>query len=131
MYFKQTCLALVFGVSTAAMALPSPVGQDCVTMSGHLNAAHSLSSSSLEPFAHMLPANLDANAIDMSAYQLDLKPLQLNDITRLQFYTRDNLGVGAGYTSPYLWEAGRGPGPRMNSGPWSPGMMPAPYPGRR
>lgn len=57
------------------------------------------------------------------AMRLDLAPLT-NDIeAQMQITVKDNLSPGAGYTSPYLWEVGRGPSfDRGNR------VMPYPYP---
>ncbi len=51
---------------------------------------------------------------NMEAYKLDLKPLRANQLSELQLNTVNNLGQGAGYASPYLWEVGQGPGFRGN-----------------
>ncbi len=126
--FANLSLALTIGLTSAALALPANMGTECVNIGQSLDAAHSLNSPSIDPYSHLLPQTLDSNAIEMSSYALPLKPLQANDLTRLQFETRDNLGIGAGYSSPYLWEAGRGPGYRSPNGFWGPGMAPAPRP---
>ncbi|MGE0491086.1 MAG: hypothetical protein AB7S38_17900 [Vulcanimicrobiota bacterium] len=47
---------------------------------------------------------------NMEAYKLDLKPLHATRLSELQLQVNNNLGMGAGYSSPYLWEVGRGPG---------------------
>lgn len=63
------------------------------------------------------------STITMEAYRLELKPLRANKLSELQLRTTNNLSSGAGYSSPYLWEVGRGPGLR---GPANyPGTLPA------
>lgn len=60
------------------------------------------------------------------ATRLDLKPLT-NDIeAQMQITVHDNLSPGAGYSSPYLWEVGRGPS--FDRGVHQGSTMPFPYP---
>lgn len=101
----------------------------CLSHGDSLNMSHSLYSESIDPYAHLLPTELqDTNALATS-YNLELKPMVVNDLTQLQFNTYDSRSPAAGYTSPYLWEAGGGPGYRSNSR--YPGFSPSPFPVRR
>ena len=101
----------------------------CLNYGDSLNMSHSLHQESLDPYAHLLPDELqDANPLATS-YQLDLKPLVVNDLTELQFKTYDSRSPAAGYTSPYLWEVGGGPG--YKGGSRYPGFSPSPFPVRR
>lgn len=81
----------------------------CVVHGHQLNSTHNMAGAPLEPYSHMLPLGLKDTAPDINPYSLNLKPLRANDLSKLQFETRDNLSKGAGYSSPYLWEVGRGP----------------------
>jgi hypothetical protein len=115
--------ALVASVSGLCSA------DQCLRYGDNLNTSHSLHQESVDPYAHLLPDELkDANSLATS-YQLDLKPLVVNDLTELQFKTYDTRSPAAGYTSPYLWEAGGGPGYRGNSR--YRGYSPSPFPLRR
>lgn len=90
------------------------VQADCIKQGDDINVVHSLNSSSLDPYSHLLPDIGSVNALATS-YKIDFKPVN-NNLSNLQFETRDNTGPGAGYTSPYLWEVGRGPGYRSPYG---------------
>jgi hypothetical protein len=101
----------------------------CLRYGDSLNLTHSLYQESVDPYAHLLPDELqDANPLATS-YKLELKPLVINDLTELQFKTYDSRSPAAGYTSPYLWEVGGGPGYRGNSR--YRGYSPSPFPLRR
>lgn len=102
----------------------------CVTQGHQLNLSHGFSGTPDEPYGHMLPSLSDSTP-DANPYQLELKPLRANDLSNLQFKTRDNLGPGAGYSSPYLWEVGRGPGYQPTQGGYyHGGYAPLPAPRR-
>ena len=103
----------------ASLALSSPVFAgtggvpgSCIDDGLRLNATHSpLSTSSFDPYSYLLPADLNSAGVELStSYSIELKPLYSDDMSRYQFNTVDNRGPGAGYSSPYLWEAGRAPG---------------------
>lgn len=108
----------------------------CITQGDFLNQTHSLHSNSIDPYAHLLPDLSDSNDLATS-YDLQLKPLVVNDLSRLQFETRDSSSPAAGYTSPYLWEVGQGPGYKSRYGNWGGSNMspsrfaPFPMPTRR
>ena len=91
---------------------------NCIRVGDQLNVTHSLQSTSLDPYSHLLPDVGEVNGLAAS-YDLQLKPLVVNDLTRLQFRTRDSSSPAAGYTSPYLWEVGQGPGYRARWGNWN------------
>jgi len=127
-----TKLTLVAALITLATNATSA---DCITQGNEINQTHSLYSKSIDPYAHLLP---DLGSVDSLAtdYNLDLKPLVVNDLSKLQFRTYDSRSPAAGYTSPYLWDVGQGPGYRSRSGVWSggsryPGFSPVPVPTRR
>ena len=92
----------------------------------------------MDPYSQFLPADMDTTSFELSnSYSIDLKPLRADDMSQYQFKTVDNRGLGAGYSSPYLWEVGRGPGGGQTLGPgsWSQNMdgraySPIPMPGR-
>lgn len=103
-----------------AYSLTAPCFADqCITQGDVINQTHSLQSTSLDPYAHLLPDLSQSNNSLGTAYKLDLKPLVVNDLTRLQFNTRDSSSPAAGYTSPYLWEVGQGPGYRSPYRLWN------------
>lgn len=91
-----------------------------------------------DPYARFLPDNLSSTTFEISnSYSLDLKSLRADDMSQYQFRPVDNRGYGAGYSSPYLWEAGRGPGGGQMLGPGSwrgqvdgRSFSPVPMPGR-
>jgi hypothetical protein len=91
----------------------------------------------IDPYARFLPADLNTTSFELSSsYSIELKPLRADDMSQYQFKTVDNRGLGAGYSSPYLWEVGRGPGGSMlGPGSWNTPMdgraySPIPMPGR-
>ena len=105
-------------ISTIGFAVIQTAAADnCITQGDFLNQTHSLHSTSLDPYAHLLP-RLDAGNDIAAGYNLQLKPLVVNDLSRLQFETRDSSSPAAGYTSPYLWEVGQGPGYKSRYGNW-------------
>jgi hypothetical protein len=103
---------------------------DNCTLSGQMDT--------IDPYAHLLPADVNMTSFELSnSYSIELKPLRADDMSQYQFQAVDNRGLGAGYSSPYLWEAGRGPGgtQMMGPGPWGSSMdgrtfSPIPMPGR-
>lgn len=122
---------LKIGIASAlfmACAQPS-LADNCITQGDFLNQTHSLYTKSLDPYAYLLPDLGSSNDIATS-YDLNLKPLVVNDLTRLQFETHDNRSPAAGYTSPYLWEVGQGPSYKARYGNWNgPGFGPGFQPG--
>lgn len=75
-----------------------------------------------DPFANFLPRELNSTSFEISnSYSIQLKPLRPDDMSQYQFQAVDNRDMGAGYSSPYLWEAGRGPSgsPSFGPGSWS------------
>jgi hypothetical protein len=100
------------------------VADNCITQGDAINLTHSLQSTSLDPYSHLLPDLVNTNNL-ATTYDLNLKPLVVNDLTRLQFETRDSRSPAAGYTSPYLWEVGQGPGYRGRYQLWNGSAQPA------
>lgn len=113
--FLKLVLVAAFVVTT----IQASCADQCITQGDHLNKAHSLHSDSIDPYAFLLPDLGPADSL-ANTYDLKLNVRGLNNLNELQFETYDNRGVGAGYTSPYLWEVGQGPGYRsrfqMNRG---------------
>ena len=123
--------ALLFSTSSASWANnQSTSGQNCIGQGQHLNSVHSLHGDSVDPYAHLLGdlGNTDALA---NSYDLKLKPMVINDLTKLQFKTYDSRSPGAGYTSPYLWDVGQGPGYKSPFQTWSGAPRSGPMPIRR
>ncbi|MFA5506263.1 MAG: hypothetical protein WC314_01710 [Vulcanimicrobiota bacterium] len=117
-------LLMTLVASTTAVGL----ADHCFRYGDNLNLTHSLYQQSVDPYAHLLPDDMaQANPLATS-YQLDLKPMMVNDLTQLQFKTYDSRSPAAGYTSPYLWEVGGGP--RYKGGGYG-GFSPSPFPVRR
>lgn len=122
--------------SIALVATNTCWADNCIKTGEQLNMTHSLHSTSLDPYSHLLPDLGDVNELATS-YDLQLKPLVVNDLTRLQFNTRNTSSPAAGYTSPYLWEAGQGPSYKSRYGNWNGNPMqsqrfsPFPMPIRR
>lgn len=122
-----------------AMTLPAAAGTGGHPGTG-LEATCGLSGQvqTIDPFAHFLPSDVNMTSFELSnSYSIELKPLRADDMSQYQFKTVDNRGLGAGYSSPYLWEVGRGPGsPMLSPGSWSTQPMdgrsysPIPMPGR-
>lgn len=116
---------------TAAATTGGQQGGSCVVQGHQLNATHNLPSAPAEPYSHLLPTSLKESAPNVNPYSLNLKPLKANELSELQFKTRDNLGPGAGYSSPYLWEVGRGPSYQPSQRGWyNGGYAPVPAPTR-
>ena len=106
------------------------LADSCFSYADRLNYSHSLNAESVDPYSHLMSGSLDAQVNPLAnSYKLDLKPLVVNDLTKLQFKTYDTSSPAAGYTSPYLWEAGGGPGYRGRSRYGN--LAPSPYPFRR
>lgn len=124
-------LAASLALSSAAFAGTGGTSNtSCVVHGQQLNLSHGFSGTPEEPYGHMLPSLSDSTP-DANPYQLQLKPLRANDLSNLQFQTRDNRGPGAGYSSPYLWEVGRGPGYQPTQrGYYNGGYAPLPTPRR-
>lgn len=112
-----------FGISTFLILAvgQTALADHCISQGDFLNQTHSLYSKSLDPYSYLLPELGSTNDIATS-YNLNLKPLVVNDLTKLQFEARNNLSPGAGYTSPYLWEVGQGPSYKPRYGNWN-GMV--------
>lgn len=109
--FNHLIITVGLALTTSAWAGGPVTDPSCITDGASLNQAHSLSSPSFDPYSYLIPSDIDAQRMEFSsAYSIDLKPLYSDDMSRYQFKTVDNRGMGAGYSSPYLWEAGRGPG---------------------
>lgn len=114
-------VSLVFSGSSVSLA------DRCITQGDQLNLTHSLYSESVDPYSHLLPSDLKGSESLSVTYDLKLKPLVVNDLTKLQFQTYDSRSPAAGYTSPYLWDVGQGPGYRNPmSSPYSPYGPPMP-----
>lgn len=116
-----------FGISASLILVlgQAALADHCISQGEFLNQTHSLHTDSLDPYSYLLP-DLSSNNDIATSYDLNLKPLVVNDLTRLQFETRDNLSPAAGYTSPYLWEVGQGPTYKARYGNWN-GSGFAPY----
>lgn len=112
--FGRVCLATLALAFVPAWAGTGSASSSC--LDGH----YSLRGSIVDPFSHFLPSDLDSTSSELSrSYSIELKPFRADDMSQYQFNTVDNRGMGAGYSSPYLWEVGRGPGAAMPSGRWS------------
>ena len=123
--------AIVFSTSSITWAHdPGEAGQQCVTQGQHLNSTHSLQHNSLDPYAHML-GDLGKTESLANSYDLKLKPLVINDLTKLQFRTYDSRSPAAGYSSPYLQGVGQGPGYRSPFQTWTGTPQTGPLPIRR
>lgn len=110
--FARVCLAAVLLAGVPAWAGNTSSGPAC--LDGH----YSLSGTISDPFSNFLPSDLDTASFELSrTYSIDLKAFKADD-SQYQFRAVDNRGWGAGYSSPYLWEVGRGPGPSMQSSGW-------------
>ena len=126
--FASCCLTALVLASSPAWAGTGTPGSPC--LDGH----YSLSGGIADPFANFLPSDLESFELSRS-YSIELKPFRADDMSQYQFKTVDNRGLGAGYSSPYLWEVGRGPGQALPSGTWNApmdgrGYSPIPMPGR-
>ncbi len=125
--FNRLVIAMGLALTTAAWAGGHNSDTSCISDGSSFNQAHSLSRSSFDPYSYLIPSDIDAQRMEFSnAYSIDLKPLYSDDMSRYQFQAVDNRGMGAGYSSPYLWEAGRGPG--NSAGPS--GFLPSQIDGR-
>lgn len=73
----------------------------------------------IDPYANLLPSGLDTASFELSSsYKIDLKPFRADDMSQYQTMIRDTRAQGAGYSSPYLWEAGNAPGSNLNNNRW-------------
>lgn len=122
---KGTALTLALLLSAASVSL----ADQCLQYGDRLNQSHSLYQESIDPYAHLLPEEMEQANPLATSYQLDLKPMVVNDLTQLQFKTYDSRSPAAGYTSPYLWEVGGGP--RYKGPGGYGGFAPSPFPVRR
>ncbi len=112
--FASVCLATLILTAGPALAGTGAPATSC--LDGH----YSLRGPIVDPFSQFLSSELDSASFELSrSYSIELKPFRADDMSQYQFKTVDNRGLGAGYSSPYLWEVGRGPGPAMPSGRWS------------
>lgn len=104
----------------ASFLLVSPVWAGSgAPASSCLDNQYSLRGAIVDPFSSYLPSGLDSTSSELSrSYSIELKSFRADDMSRYQFKTVDNRGLGAGYSSPYLWEVGRGPGQASPSGRW-------------
>lgn len=95
----------------SALALPAFAGQGGqMTNEFDLSTNHTVNAQFVEPYSQYIDSESLSSAAQDDPFSLQLKPLKANVLSELQFKTQNNRGVGAGYTSPYLWEVGRGPG---------------------
>jgi hypothetical protein len=122
---RGTALTLALLLFAASVSL----ADQCFHYGDRLNQSHSLYQESLDPYAHLLPDQMEQANPLATSYQLDLKPMVVNDLTQLQFKTYDSSSPAAGYTSPYLWEVGGGP--RYKGPGGYGGFAPSPFPVRR
>ena len=132
-YIFRLALVVSFVFYTSSMSWAhnqGEPGQQCVSQGQHLNITHSLQHNSLDPYAHML-GDLGNTESLANSYDLNLKPLVINDLTKLQFRTNDSRSRGAGYTSPYLWGVGQGPGYKNRFQTWTGAPQTGPLPIRR
>ena len=133
---KITTAFALLALTLACLCTNSTLADQCITQGDRINSVHSLQSPSIDPYSHLMPDIGSVNSL-ATTYKIDFKPLN-NNLSNLQFETRDTSGPGAGYTSPYLWEAGQGPGYRSPYGiggnrAYQPGQRysPIPMPYRR
>ncbi|MCA9775398.1 MAG: hypothetical protein KC800_01720 [Candidatus Eremiobacteraeota bacterium] len=124
-FLRRTALSFALLVSVTSFGS----ADQCLNYGDRLNQSHSLYQESIDPYAHLLPDELEQANPLATSYQLDLKPLVVNDLTQLQFNTYDSRSPAAGYTSPYLWEVGGGP--RYKGPGGYGGFAPSPFPVRR
>ena len=124
-FLRRTALSLALLVSVTGLSS----ADQCLNYGDRLNQSHSLYQESVDPYAHLLPDELEQANPLATSYQLDLKPLVVNDLTQLQFNPYDSRSPAAGYTSPYLWEVGGGP--RYKGPGGYGGFAPSPFPVRR
>jgi len=124
-FFRRTALTLALLLSASSVSL----ADQCLNYGDRLNQSHSLYQESIDPYAHLLPEEMEQANPLATSYQLDLKPMVVNDLTQLQFKTYDSSSPAAGYTSPYLWEVGGGP--RYQGPGGYGGFAPSPFPVRR
>ena len=105
---KITILSL-FALSI--LTIPALAGQGGqVSPEYDLTTNHSVGGQFQEPYGHYIEGYALGSQPKDDPFQLQLKPLKANVLSELQFKTQDNRSSGAGYSSPYLWEVGRGPG---------------------
>ena len=95
-FFRRTALTLALLLSATSVSL----ADQCLNYGDRLNQSHSLYQESLDPYAHLLPEEMEQANPLATSYQLDLKPMVVNDLTQLQFKTYDSSSPAAGYTSP-------------------------------
>ena len=132
---KSALAALLLLCLTAPAFAGTGGAQGVCVQDGFSNAS---AQDTLDPYSYLLPSDLNTTSFELSnSYQIELKPLRADDMSQYQFNTVDNRGLGAGYSSPYMWEAGRGPGgsgmgptrpwgtPQMDGRAFSPIPMPA------
>lgn len=133
----------IFVLTSLALTAPALAGAPAASgdpQSACLQQGYSSSSqaSPLDPYAHLLPTDLDMTSFELSnSYSIELKSFRADDMSQYQFIERMNTrDVGAGYSSPYLWEAGNGPGMMYpGGGAWGSPLegraySPIPMPGR-
>ncbi len=110
--FATVSLLALMTLGSPAVAGTGTPGSAC--LDGH----YSLRGEIRDSFARFLPADIDMTSFELSqSYSIELKSFRADD-SQYQFRAVDNRGLGAGYSSPYLWEVGRGPGAAMPTGTW-------------
>lgn len=133
---RKLCNMMILGSLLTATSLAGPHGAPGYSLADSCSLSGKMES--FDPYARFLPS-IDTTSFELSSsYSIQLQPLRADDMSQYQFRTVDNRGLGAGYSSPYLWETGRGPGggfQTLGPGSWSQGMdrrsfSPIPLPGR-
>ncbi len=98
-----------------SLGLPAAAGTGTPS-SPCINGHYSLRGELVDSYAGFLPSDLNMESFELSrSYSIELKSFRVDE-NQYQFRAVDNRGLGAGYSSPYLWEVGRGPGAAMPSG---------------
>ena len=110
--FVTGSLLTLLSLGVPATAGTGTPGSPC------LNGHYSMRGGLVDSYAGFLPSDLNMESFELSrSYSIEMKSFRVDD-SQYQFRAVDNRGIGAGYSSPYLWEVGRGPGAAMPSGTW-------------
>lgn len=114
-------------ITSLALALPALAGSPSTTGSpstypgGCQWGAPAYQATGIaDPYSIFLSQDLNSPSLEIErSYQIDLKSLRANDMSLYQTVIHDTRGPGAGYSSPYLWEAGNTPGSSSAAPRWS------------
>lgn len=110
--FVTGSLLALISLGVPAVAGTGTPGSPC--LSGH----YSMRGDVVDSYAGFLPNDLNMESFELSrSYSIELKSFRVDE-NQYQFRAVDNRGLGAGYSSPYLWDVGRGPGAAMPSRNW-------------